>query len=174
MPNRFKILFLATMLVATLSLPAAVLAEHRDGSLSGHPEHKSMSHGKDGMGSKYGHRMHGSMMGMHGIDLPHGIELSDAQQAEVTRLRREMRDRHHEAMGKIMREMDRLHDLYAADTLDPKAIGEAHERIFKLRRPLFEAAANSRNRLRTILTPEQRELMGRKGRGTCPLHDPHH
>lgn len=124
--------------------------------------------------------MHGSHHGAGAMGMPGGrwagpafarldrLELSDEQRAQLRKLKSELRRKNWELMGKAMDEKDKLHNLYAADKRDPKAIGAVYGTIFGLQRQMIEASVETLNRAEALLTAEQRAELKRLRRAPTP------
>jgi Spy/CpxP family protein refolding chaperone len=129
-----------------------------------------------GMGTMGMHRGTGMMgggqgMGMHrGMRMMNMLDLSDSQRNKIRSIKSALRKQHFATMIKMMDERDRLQDLYAKDTPNPRTIGAAYGRIFVLKRQMIEASITARNRMHAVLTPKQKQQMkmmrrNRMGRG---------
>lgn len=179
------------LLLAANSFPTAVLA-HDTGHGSGvMGDMSSAIHGMQAMGDVGHMPMMGGMQMMDGMDhmpmmggaklgdmnMMHGsggygmFDLSDIQKKDFNRIHDELRKQHWQLMGQIMDEQSTLRDLFDAETLDSKAIGEAYAEMFDLKRQMIEAAIDVRNRKHALLTEEQRgqlkqmrrRMMGQSG-----------
>ena len=136
--------------------------------------------GAGGYGPGYGYGMQPGMMGGYGMmhspgmmggeGMMHGpkmmgmgpvwmLDLTDEQRAEISKLRGELRKKQWATMGQVIDEREKLFELYSADNPDPKEVGAVYGKIFDLRRQMIEAAIDTRNRTRTILTQEQRSQL---------------
>lgn len=87
------------------------------------------------------------------------LDLTPAQRAQVDKIQNETRSRNWDALGKVMDAQAKLRELYAADTLDAKAIGAAYASLAKSQQQIIEAQAEAINRMHAVLTPEQREQL---------------
>ncbi len=104
-------------------------------------------------------------MGMMQV-VPYGVlDLSDEQRTKINKIQDALRKEQWDRIGKIMDEQARLRDLFAADEPDAKKIGAVYNAIFQLRRQMIEARIESMNRIRGLLTPEQREKVREWRRG---------
>lgn len=109
-----------------------------------------------GMMGYGGHMGGGGMGGMWAIMQ---LDLSDDQEKAVRDLHRKQRRENWVRMGDMMEHQDRLSELYAADTLDAKAIGKVYADIFDLKRQKIESAVQAQNEARVLLTDEQRKAL---------------
>lgn len=107
----------------------------------------------------------GGGMGMMGSGALSGLDLTAEQCARINKIQDEMRKQHWTVMGKIMDEQARLRDLYAEDKLDAKKITAVSDAIHGLRKQMIETRIDATNRMRDVLTKEQREQL-KKGVGS--------
>ncbi len=124
--------------------------------------------------------MHGSHHGAGAMGMPGGrwagpafaridrLELSDEQRSKIRKLESDLRRKNWDTLGKIMDEKDKLHDLYAADKRDPKAIGAVYGTIFGYQRQIIEATVDTLNRAEAMLTDAQRQQLKQLRRGPRP------
>ena len=84
------------------------------------------------------------------------LDLSDEQREKIMGIFVEMSKRHGDLMGKLWGELKNLQDLYSADTLDAKAIGEAYSGFFDIKRQMIESTIEAHNQRLAVLTEEQR------------------
>jgi Spy/CpxP family protein refolding chaperone len=118
------------------------------GMMSGH----GMMHAPGMMGGEG--MMHGpGIMGMGPVWM---LDLTGEQHVKINALRDELRKKRLATMGQIMGERGKLFEIYSADSLDAKKVGEVYGRIFDLRRQMIEAVIDTRNRTQALLTEEQR------------------
>ncbi len=89
------------------------------------------------------------------------LDLSEQQQKQIRDIHRSQRDKNWDRMGEIVNRRDKLQELYASDTPDPKAIGNVYGEIFDIKRQMIEDAVEARNQARNVLTKEQREQLGK-------------
>lgn len=129
--------------------------------------------GMQGCGMMHGMMGHamgpmGGLAMLHGLDPIGMLELDAEQHTEIRRMHSELRREHWDTLGQLLDERETLQELYAAESRDPAAIGEAHERLFALKRPLIEAMVDAGNRIEALLSEEQRkqlQQLRRHGRG---------
>lgn len=104
----------------------------------------------------------GPMMGgqdmMRGPGAAAGIELSDEQRAKMREIQREQFKQEMALREKLYDEYGKLEEIYDADKPDPKAVRDAYDRIYALRKQMIEARVQSHNRMYDLLTDEQRKL----------------
>lgn len=113
------------------------------------------------MGGGYG--MGPGMMGGYGA--LNGLDLSDEQRSKIDKIFDAERKQHWSVMGKMMDEQNKLRDLYAQETPDPKKVGAVYGEIAKLRQQMIEAHVQASNQMQSVLTKEQREQLRQWNRG---------
>jgi len=94
--------------------------------------------------------------GMMGMGM---FDLSDAQRKKMRDIQRGMRKSHFNLMEKMSDDHEALADLYRTDHPDPKKVGIVYGRIFALKRQMIESSIDASNRMRDVLTKEQRDMM---------------
>ncbi len=99
------------------------------------------------------------------------FQLSAEQQQQMYGLVNEADKKQWDLKGQINYETRKLQQLYSAEALDPKAIGEMHGRIFDLQRQIIEASLQASNDMMGVLTSEQQERL-RRMRGLPPQPGP--
>ena len=122
------------------------------------------------MGMPYGHM--GEMdMGRHMGPMGRGggrylgfrvfsmLDLTKDQRKKINKLHDDMRKKHWEIRGEIMKLESELRDTYDAAEPDPKAVGDIYEKIDKLRRNIIVSRVGAMNKARKLLTPEQRKRL---------------
>ncbi|NWG76116.1 MAG: Spy/CpxP family protein refolding chaperone [Rubrivivax sp.] len=103
-------------------------------------------------------------MGMMGAWV--GLNLSDAQTAQLEKIRNTFLEKQHKLMGQIWEEQAKLATLYSAEKRDPAAIGKAFDKLARLHREAMEAHIEAENKAADVLTKEQKEQLRRGfGRG---------
>ena len=121
-------------------------------------------HGGYGMGRMGDFGMGPGMM--MGYPMMHRLGLSDDQRAKV----RKIIEQHHKemwsAMGDMIEARNKLRDLYDEDRPDPAKVGAAFAEVSKFRRQMLEVRLRIRNEIREVLTPQQREQLGKWRHGT--------
>ena len=113
------------------------------------------------MGGGYGMGP-GMMMGYGALN---GLDLSDEQRAKIDKIFDAERKQHWSVMGKMMDEQNKLRDLYAQETPDPKKVGAVYGEIAKLRQQMIETHVQASNEMQQVLTKEQREQLRQWNRG---------
>jgi Spy/CpxP family protein refolding chaperone len=100
-----------------------------------------------------------------------GLDLTEEQRAKLQKIHDELRDRHWESMGQMMKEGSRMRELFAAPKMDRPALEAAHRRMSALRDQMFMAQLDAHAQVETSLTPEQRaKLRQRMRRGGMMMH----
>ena len=129
--------------------------------------------GYGGMGMM-GHGMGYGGMGMMGHGMGFGgmgmMQLSKKQRTEVRKLFREQRAAHFKIMNEMMVIRDELADKYDEDVLDAKAIGKIYARMFEQKRKMIEQSIETRNKIRALLSKEQRSEFDQMHRGGMMGH----
>ena len=111
--------------------------------------------------------MSGGSMGMMGYGSFSSLDLTKDQQAKINKIQDELRRQHWAVMGKMMDEQTKLRDLYDEEKLDAKKISAVSDAIHVLRKQMIESRIDAYNRMREVLTKEQREQLNkRSGSGT--------
>jgi Spy/CpxP family protein refolding chaperone/mono/diheme cytochrome c family protein len=116
----------------------------------------------------YGMRGGGYGMGMMGAGAFGALDLTADQRTKINKIQDELRKQHWALMGKMMDEQAKLRDLYDEEKPDAKKIGAVSDSMHGLRKQMIESRIDAYNRMREILTKEQREQLDkwrRKGWG---------
>ncbi|HEX8739271.1 MAG TPA: Spy/CpxP family protein refolding chaperone [Casimicrobiaceae bacterium] len=87
------------------------------------------------------------------------LDLTADQQQKIGAIREDTRRRNWDTMGALHAERYRLASLYRADPSDPDAIAAELKKIDELRTTLVKARVEADNKIRALLTPEQREKL---------------
>ena len=106
--------------------------------------------------------MMGGGMGMMGPGAFGNLDLTKDQQAKINKIQDELRKQHWAMMGKMMDEQSKLRDLYAEEKLDAKKIGAVSDAVYAIRKQMIESRIDATNRMREVLTKEQREQLSRR------------
>ena len=126
----------------------------------------ALAHGGDGMGQgTMGPGMAGPGMMGRGMMAPgtmgHGmmgpeLELNEEQWSELGQIHGDLHREHWATMRKIMQQQSSLHELLSAQRPDPQKVEQAYDRVAKLRGQMLAAGVAALNRMRDVLTEEQR------------------
>jgi Spy/CpxP family protein refolding chaperone len=108
--------------------------------------------------------MMGGGMGMMGYGAFGTLDLTKDQQAKISKIQDELRKQHWALMGKMIDEQAKLRDLYSEDKLDAKKIGAVSDSVYALRKQMMESRIDATNRMRDVLTKEQREQLNKSPR----------
>lgn len=100
------------------------------------------------------------------------LDLTAEQSAKITKIHDDLRKQHWAMMGKIMDEQAKLRDLYGEDKLDAKKIGAVSDSIHALQKQMIETRIEAINRMRDVLTKEQREQLNKVQRGGWGMMGP--
>jgi Spy/CpxP family protein refolding chaperone len=108
------------------------------------------------------------MMGGFGPGLGYGVDLSDEQRAKISGIQEELAQKHWELMGRMHQQGGPMSQAFGPGPIDEKAARKAYEAMAEAQKQMFELSLQSRKRIDAVLTPEQREQMGRGWRGRGP------
>lgn len=111
-------------------------------------------------------------MGMMGPGVFGGLDLSTEQRTKINKIQDDMRKQHWALMGKIMEEQAKLRDLYDEDLLEAKKIAAVSDSIHAYRKQMIESRIDAFNRMREVLTKEQREQLAKLRRGGWGMMGP--
>ncbi|MGC1454753.1 MAG: Spy/CpxP family protein refolding chaperone [Nitrospirota bacterium] len=126
-----------------------------------------------GSGSGLGCGMGGMQgMGMMGPGVFGGLDLTAEQRTKINKIQDEMRKQHWALMGKIMEEQAKLRDLYDEDLLEAKKITAVSDAIHAYRKQMIESRIDAFNRMREVLTKEQREQLTKLRHGGWGMMGP--
>lgn len=104
--------------------------------------------------------------GMMGMGDFRELGLNAEQQAKVSQLRKDARNKQWPLMSEMMDEQEKLQDLYDADKPDEAAINKQYKVVEELRRKMVDNSVEANNKMEAVLTKEQREkLRSWGGRG---------
>ena len=119
-----------------------------------------------GPGGGYG--MGPGMMGGFGPGYGlYGLDLTSDQRAKIGDIQREFAEKRWELMGKLHAQDGPMSQAFAGP-FDEKAARKAYEAMTDAHKKMFEASLQMRKKVEAVLTPEQREQMGRGWRGRGP------
>lgn len=134
--------------------------------------------GMCGMCGMGGMGMMGAGMGMRGMGMGMGrgmgmgmmscvsmLDLKDEQMQKIRKIQDDLRKEHWALMGKMMDEQSKLRDLWDADTLDSKKIGDAYDAVMKLRKQMLMTKIDAMNKIYGALTKEQKDQLRKLQRG---------
>jgi Spy/CpxP family protein refolding chaperone len=118
-----------------------------------------------GYGPGYG--MGPGMMGGYG-GYGYGPELSPEQRAKIVDMQQEFARKQWESMAKMHAEGGPMYQAFGPGAFDEKAARNAYQAMAEAQKQMFEASLQMRKKIESVLTPEQREQMGRGWRGRGP------
>lgn len=130
-----------------------------------HEHHGPMMGGTGVMGMGPGMTGAPGMMGGMGIGPIWMLDLSDEQRTKIHTIQHELHKAHWNIMGNIMDEQSELHQLFAGEERDAKAIGAVYGKIFDYKQQMIEGKIEAMNRMQAVLTEEQREHLKQMRRG---------
>ncbi|MFZ0257987.1 MAG: Spy/CpxP family protein refolding chaperone [Gammaproteobacteria bacterium] len=117
----------------------------------------------------------GPMMGMGGGD-KYGMasvmqawqlpDLTEEQRSKLRSIAQDLRKKHWDLKGAMMEESDKLAQLWAAESVDANAVGEAYGRLFELQRQWIVSTIETRQQVDDVLTGEQKQWL--QGRSPMP------
>jgi Spy/CpxP family protein refolding chaperone len=146
--------------------------------MGGHHGYGPGRHHGHGMGEPYAYGMMEGpgMMAMMEPDmhLLGALDLSDEQQAKITRLADKLKHDNWATQGLLNDETAKLRDLYEADKRDPAAIGKEYQKVFDLKRKMIETYLDIQNRIEEVLTPEQLAQMKEARHDMHRMYGRHH
>jgi Spy/CpxP family protein refolding chaperone len=119
-----------------------------------------------GYGQGYG--MGPGMMGGFGPGFGYGVDLGDEQRAKISAIQQELAQKHWEQMGSMHQQGGPMSQAFGPGPIDEKAARKAYEAMAEAQKQMFEISLQARKRFDAVLTPEQREQMGRGWRGRGP------
>lgn len=93
-------------------------------------------------------------------------DLTEEQRNKLRSTAQDLRKKHWDMKGAMMEESDKLAQLWAAESVDANAIGEAYGRLFELQRQWIVSDIEARQQVDNLLTDEQRKWL--QGRSPMP------
>ena len=108
------------------------------------------------------------MMGGFGPGFGYAVDLSDEQRAKISEIQQELAQKHWELMGRMHQQGGPMSQAFGSGAVDEKAARKAYESMAAAQKQMFELSLQARKRIDAVLTPEQREQMGRGWRGRGP------
>jgi Spy/CpxP family protein refolding chaperone len=123
-----------------------------------------------GPGMMYGNNGYGmgpGMMGDYGMGpgmmggLAPGLDLTDAQQAQINKITDDTRKSQWALMGAMLDQQAALRDQYATPKHDNAAVEQSYKNFSQLRQQMFNNMADAQKRIDAVLTKEQREKLHR-------------
>ena len=98
----------------------------------------------------------------------YGVDLSPEQRAKIADIQQELGRKQWGLMEKMHEEGGPMYQAFGSGAFDEKAARKAYETMAEAQKQMFEASLQMRKKLDAVLTPEQREQMGRGWRGRGP------
>ena len=90
------------------------------------------------------------------------LKLSDEQRDKILAIERAASSKRWELMGKMREQGLRVHESYATGKLDDEAQRKNYQAMSEAHKAMFEASLQARKDIHAVLTPEQREQVGRR------------
>ena len=162
---------LAVTTAALLGTAAAAFSQPYGmgpGMMGGYGPGYGMGAGMMGPGMMGGYGMGPGMMGGFGPGFGYGMDLSDEQRAKMSEIQQELAQKHWELMGRMHQQGGPMSQAFGPGPIDEKAARKAYESMADAQKQMFELSLQARKRIDAVLTPEQREQMGRGWRGRGP------
>lgn len=106
------------------------------------------------------HRMGGAMMGDYGA-IP---DLTDAQRAQIAQIHQDLHRKQWALMGQMHEQAWQMPGR-AGSPFDEQAARQAYDQRAALRKQMFENSLEARRRISSVLTPQQRDALGRRPGG---------
>ena len=100
------------------------------------------------------------MMGYGGM-----LNLSQAQRDKIEAIQQGMRKSHFAMMESMIKEREKLAELYNQEYPSPSKVGAVYGRIFAIQRQMIESGISAHNQMNKVLTKEQREQIRQWHRG---------
>ena len=127
------------------------------GMMDGYGRHGMMT---DGYGREPGgYGMMGPQMGF-GLDY-RALNLSVEQRDKILAIERATSSKRWELMGRMREQGLRMHESEATGKLDDEALRKNYQAMSEAHKAMFEASLQTRKDILAVLTPEQREQLGR-------------
>lgn len=144
--------------------PQGAQMQQGHGSMHGQGGRGMMGHGSGGMMSGMMEHGAGGMGGMMG-GIGQGLDLSDEQRAEMSKIRAEFLPRMGELRGKIQANHEQLQALRHDGAADEAAIAELADQRGALIAEMIKLRSRHMARMQALLSDEQREQMRQRHQG---------
>lgn len=99
------------------------------------------------------------MDGRMGFGMLSRLNLSEEQEKKINKLRDDLQKEHWKIKGDIIDLQSKLRQTFDEDRPDPKSVGDIVEGISKLERKMVEGRVETMNKIRDLLTDEQRKQL---------------
>ncbi len=111
-------------------------------------------------GQGHGMMGHGMMgQGMTGPYMSGVLGLSAEQREQLEEIQRENASEHWQMMREMQQHRRNMMKAYGQDAPDPEEVGDAFSRMMETRRDMIEQRVRMQNRMREVLTDEQRKQL---------------
>ena len=97
--------------------------------------------------------------GMMGPYVSGVLGLSDDQRGQMEEIQRENASEHWQMMQEMQQHRRNMMEAYDQDAPDPDEVGDAFSRMMETRRGMIEQQVRVQNRMREVLTEEQRKRL---------------
>jgi len=163
-PISNKCAIFALALSATLASGAVVAQSGSGSGMGGGQQMMGQGHGMMGQGmgpGMMGQGMGPGMMGqgMMGPYVSGVLGLSEDQRKQMEEIQRENASEHWQMMQEMQQHRGNMMEAYDQDAPDPDAVGDAFSRMMETRRGMIEQQVRVQNRMREVLTEEQRKRL---------------
>ncbi len=88
-----------------------------------------------------------------------GLDLSKEQRDKIRQIMREQRSKHFDMAEQRMAIWDELEEAHDQDKPDPKKTAAIYGKLFALKQQMIEQSIETQNKIRDLLTEEQREKL---------------
>lgn len=141
-----------------MAIAAAAIAAFPAGAQTGAQAQQGYGPGMMG-----GYGMGPGMMGGYGMGpgALAGLDLSAEQRSRIRDIQREVRQQHWTLMGQVHEQQFRLQELQESGTATREQIDQAYAAAAEAHKKMLDTARDARSRMQAVLTPEQREKLGR-------------
>lgn len=97
------------------------------------------------------------------------LSLNSDQRARISAIQGDLCTRHFDLANRIAMSKGELRKLYAAEQRDTPAIDRTYKELFSLQRQAIEAEIDAHERIKAVLTPEQRAALNQFPRGPAGI-----
>ncbi len=156
-----KMLSKGTMMAMAFALSMAVATPFAVAQSTGSTEGEQGDRAKKEWRGGGKHGRHGKR-GMHGGRMFAGLDLTDAQKAQIGQIRETNRESLRPIMDQVRAKRQQLRELRAAGNADEAAVKQLREEMTQLHSQLAAERTRIHQEILTVLTPEQRTELEQK------------